>query len=188
MFGASRTTSARLPPSLAMLRWAETLVQLHQNKRLALLLAEARHLVETRIMQNIHAAALRLGRLKITHYCSRRCSGRNLRRLSSPWSPSFRSGDCPDADLPKVGHLPVSCNFFAASGQHMKRSAICRPPPAAVSGLLRRRRTPKCADQLLRIHRFAYTGPIPLIIPEARYFSIPSAVVGGAERRKSARN
>ena len=58
-----------------MLRWAETLVQLHQNKRLALLLAEARHLVEARIVQNIHAAALRLGRLEITHYCSRRCSG-----------------------------------------------------------------------------------------------------------------
>jgi hypothetical protein len=29
---------------------------------------------------------------------------------------------------------------------------------------------------------------MPLIMPEARYFSIPSAVVGGAERRKSARN
>src|SRR5512134_1647554 len=29
---------------------------------------------------------------------------------------------------------------------------------------------------------------MPLIIPEARYFSMPSAVVGGAARRKSARN
>ena len=29
---------------------------------------------------------------------------------------------------------------------------------------------------------------MPLIMPEARYFSIPSAVVGGAARRKSARN
>src|SRR5512132_2407042 len=29
---------------------------------------------------------------------------------------------------------------------------------------------------------------MPLIMPEARYFSIPSAVVGGATRKKSARN
>ena len=29
---------------------------------------------------------------------------------------------------------------------------------------------------------------MPLIIPEARYYSMPGAVVGGAARRKSARN
>jgi hypothetical protein len=31
-------------------------------------------------------------------------------------------------------------------------------------------------------------GPMPLIMPEAKYFSMPSAVVGGAARSKSAQN
>ena len=34
----------------------------------------------------------------------------------------------------------------------------------------------------------AWIGPMPLIIPEPRYFSMPSRVVGGAARRKAALN
>ena len=31
-------------------------------------------------------------------------------------------------------------------------------------------------------------GPMPLIMPDARYFSMPSSVVGGAALRKAALN
>ncbi len=34
----------------------------------------------------------------------------------------------------------------------------------------------------------AYAGPVPLIIPDPRYFSIPSVVVGGIVFRNRARN
>ena len=36
--------------------------------------------------------------------------------------------------------------------------------------------------------RLASTGPVPRTMPEPRYFSIPSAVVGGVVLRKSALN
>jgi hypothetical protein len=69
------------------------------------------------------------------------------------------------------------------------RSARFGPIPVTS----RRRRgscsmTSNTASLKARTSFFAYTGPIPRIIPDPRYFSIPSIVVGGVALRNEALN
>jgi hypothetical protein len=78
---------------------------------------------------------------------------------------------------------------FGSAQPFWIRSARLGPMPATS-----RRRSGSCsmvsntASAKAWTSFLAWTGPMPLIMPEARYFSMPSSVVGGAARRKAALN